>query len=84
MIHNDLDINLIRYAQILLGYAEALNEMGETDKAVEQINKIRARCGAQLLNSNVSTTVKGQADMRERIRNEYYWELQGENQMYWK
>ncbi len=79
----DLDINLIRYAQILLGYAEALNEMGETDKAVEQINKIRARCGAQLLNSNVSTTVKGQADMRERIRNEYYWELGGENQMYW-
>ena len=78
-----LDINLIRYAQVLLGYAEALNEMGQTDKAIEQINKIRMRCGAQLLNSNEPTTVKGQADMRERIRNEYYWELGGENVMYW-
>ena len=57
--------------------------MGETDKAVEQINKIRSRCGAQLLNSNTPTTVKGKDDMRERIRNEYYWELGGENVMYW-
>lgn len=79
----DLDINLIRYGQVLLGYAEALNEMGETEMAVEQINKLRSRCGAQLLNSNEHTTVKDQADMRERIRNEYYWELGGENQMYW-
>ena len=79
----DLDIPLIRYAQVLLGYAEALNEIGEIEKAVEQINKIRSRCGAQLLNSNESTAVKDQADMRERIRNEYYWELAGENVMYW-
>ncbi len=79
----DLDVNLIRYAQVLLGYAEALNELGKTDEAVEQINKIRSRCGAQLLNSNAPTTVKDQADMRERIRNEYYWELAGENFMYW-
>ena len=46
------------------------------------INQLRARCGAQLLNSNAPTTVNGQADMRERIRNEYYWELGGENVMY--
>lgn len=79
----DVDVNLIRYAQVLLGYAEALNELGKTNEAVVQINKIRSRCGAQLLNSNVPTTVKGQSDMRERIRNEYYWELAGENVMYW-
>lgn len=79
----DLDIPLIRYAQVLLGYAEALNELGQIDKAVELINQIRTRCGAQLLNSNTSTTVKGQDDLRERIRNEYYWELAGENVMYW-
>lgn len=78
----DLDINLIRYAQVLLGYAEALNELGETGEAVKLINMLRARCGAQLLNSNTPTTVTGQADMRERIRNEYYWELGGENVMY--
>jgi SusD family. len=74
---------MIRYAQVLLGYAEALNEQGKVNEAVDKINELRERCGAQLLNSNTATTVNGQADMRERIRNEYYWELGGENVMYW-
>lgn len=78
----DVDIVLIRYAQVLLGYAEALNELGQTHKAVEFVNMVRSRGGAQLLNSNAHTAVNGQADMRERIRNEYYWELGGENVMY--
>lgn len=36
---------LIRYAEILLNYAEALNEMGQTDNALIQIFKIRERAG---------------------------------------
>jgi hypothetical protein len=59
-----------------------LNEQGKTDEAVAVVNQVRARAGAQLLNSNVPTTVKGQADMRERIRNERYWELLGEDLIY--
>lgn len=72
-----IDMPLIRYADVLLNLAEALNEQGKTDEAIEAVNQVRARAGAQLLNSNEPTTVTGQADMRERIRNERYWEFLG-------
>ena len=78
-----IDMPKIRYADVLLNLAEALNEQGKTDEAVEVVNKVRARAGAQLLNTNEPTTVKGQADMRERIRNERYWELLGEDLIYY-
>lgn len=78
-----IDMPLIRYADVLLNLAEALNEQGKTDEAVTVVNKVRARAGAQLLNSNTPTTVAGQADMRERIRNERYWELLGEDLLYY-
>ena len=74
-----IDMPKIRYADVLLNLAEALNEQGKIDEAVTVVNQVRARAGAQLLNSNVPTTVMGQADMRERIRNERYWELLGED-----
>jgi hypothetical protein len=34
---------LYRYAEVYLMYAEILNEMGESSKAVDNINKVRAR-----------------------------------------
>ena len=77
-----IDMPKIRYADVLLNLAEALNEQGKIDEAVTVVNQVRARAGAQLLNSNVPTTVMGQADMRERIRNERYWELLGEDLIY--
>ncbi|WP_456088669.1 RagB/SusD family nutrient uptake outer membrane protein [Parabacteroides sp.] len=77
-----IDMPKIRYADVLLNLAEALNEQGKTDEAIAVVNQVRARAGAQLLNSNGPTTVKGQADMRERIRNERYWELLGEDLIY--
>ena len=78
-----IDVPLIRYADVLLNLAEALNEQGKTDEAVVVVNQVRARAGAQLLNSNTPTTVNGQDDMRERIRNERYWELMGEDLLYY-
>ena len=69
----------------LISLAEALNEQGNTTEAVKYINMVRARIpGLALLNSNEFTQVKGQDDMRQRIRNEYGWELCGEGQLYWK
>lgn len=73
---------LCRYAEILLRRAECLNELGRTDEAVTLVNKVRARAKHILLNTNEFTKVKDQADMRERIRNEFYWELAGEDSMY--
>lgn len=77
--YSPVDLPLIRYAQVLLWWAEALNELGDTQGAVEKVNEVRNRAGAQPLNSNEPTTVTGQDDMRQRIMNECHWELLGED-----
>lgn len=79
-----MDQILCRYAEILLRRAECLNELGRTDEAVALVNQVRSRAGHVTLNnaSYPATAVKDQADMRERIRNEFYWELGGEDSMY--
>lgn len=69
------DQPLIRYADVLLLLAEALNEQGKTDEAIPYVNMIRERAGVALLNSNEHTRVKGQDDLRKRIRNERRWEF---------
>jgi starch-binding outer membrane protein, SusD/RagB family len=66
-----------RYAEILLNYAEALNEMGRVEDAVTQIKLIRARAG---ITAGANTrygipTGISQADMRQLIRNERRIEL---------
>lgn len=78
------DIILWRYADVLLRRAECLNELGRTSEAIPFVNMVRKRCGHVLLNDPdyPATTVKGQADLRERIRNEFYVELGGEDAMY--
>lgn len=83
------DQPLIRYADVLLLLAEALNEQGKTEEAIPYVNRIRERAGVALLNSNNDTKVKGQEDLRQRIRNERRWEfvIEGINfydEMRWK
>lgn len=87
--YSPIDIPIIRYADIALSLAECLNEQGKTDEAVEWVNKVRARAGIALLNSNAYTQVSGQDDMRTRIQNERRWEFAGEgvnffDEMRWK
>ena len=76
--YSPIDIPLIRYADVLLNLAECYNELDQQGKAVECVNKVRARAGAALLNSNSATTVGGKDDLRNRIRNERRWEFNGE------
>lgn len=76
--YGPIDQPLIRYADVLLLLAEALNEQGRTDEAIPYVNLVRQRAGAALLGSNEYTRVKGQDDLRRRIRNERRWELMGE------
>lgn len=80
--YSPIDMPLIRYADILLNLAEALNEQGKTDEAIPYVNMVRERAGVALLNSNEHTTVKSRLDMQERIRRERYWELAFEDHMY--
>ena len=75
---------LLRLGDVLLMLAEAYNELGEVDKAVVELNKIRDRVGMPLLNSGDEwLAVSSKADMTQRIRNERAYELAGEGQRYW-
>ena len=62
---------LFRYAEILLNYAEALNEAsGPVPEVYNAVNKIRVRVGMPVLPVGLS-----QSEMRDRIRNERRVEL---------
>ena len=80
--YSPIDVPIIRYADVLLSLAEALNEQGKTDDAIPYVNMVRKRAGVALLNSNSYTMVAGQDDLRERIRREKRWELACEGTLY--
>lgn len=58
-----------RYADVLLMYAEALNEGSSSTDAVKYLNEVRARAGV------ANTTAANQADVRLAIENERFLEL---------
>lgn len=69
------DIPVVRYADILLAWAEALNELnGPTQEAIDLINQVRNRAGAapiQLSNFTKET-------LRDHILQEREWEFYSE------
>jgi hypothetical protein len=66
----DNDWIFIRYAEVLLNYAEAQNEaVGPDASVLDAVNQVRARSGQPAL-SGLSQT-----QMRERLRNERRVEL---------
>lgn len=74
-----------RFAEVLLTYAEALNEMGRTEDAVKQIVKIRARAGITAGTDGRYGIPEGisQSDMRTLIYNERRIELCFEEHRFW-
>jgi len=76
--YGPIDQPLIRYADVVLLLAEAINEQGFKPEAVTLVNSVRTRAGAvalQSTNAALATFVNSQANMQERIRNERRWEL---------
>jgi hypothetical protein len=76
--HTPFEYPLIRYADVLLMLSEAYNETNQLDKAVTELNKVRAREGVNMpgLNSGPSwMIVSTKEDMTERIRKERAIEL---------
>jgi hypothetical protein len=73
---NDSKANwkVIRYADVLLMYAEALNENGKTSEALGFLNQVRARAKVPVYSG------LGQADTREKIYLERRLELSSEGQ----
>jgi hypothetical protein len=73
-------IPLIRYAEVLLTYAEAANEFEGPAKAYDPIEKIRMRAG---LNPYKLPAGLSKEDMRKVIQNERRLELAFEGHRFW-
>lgn len=77
---------IIRYADVLLQWAEALDEsQGLSQEALDLVNMVRERAGQPDLQMNDAakpTYVTGQSDLRERIRNERRVEFPNEGVNY--
>lgn len=67
-----LNMPILRLGETLLTYAEAQNELGNTQTAAEYVNMIRERAGLSPLPSSVSGD---QTAMRTAILDERGWEL---------
>lgn len=65
----DANIKYLRYAEVLLMKAEALNELGQTSTAIPLLNQIRTRAGL------ANTTATSQEDVRKAIWKERRVEL---------
>ncbi|QQD13853.1 RagB/SusD family nutrient uptake outer membrane protein [Sphingobacterium sp. UDSM-2020] len=74
------DFSIIRYAEILLAYAEAKNELSGPDASIfAALDDIRDRAGMPPINQVVNNSKE---KLREVIRNERRIELAGEGQRY--
>jgi hypothetical protein len=76
----DVNWPIYRYAEVLLMYAEALNEQGQTAAAIGYVNQIRARARNGAGSENRSSpadlpTSLSQAQVRAAIFDERKWEL---------
>lgn len=79
--HLPVNFSIIRFADVLLMLAEAYNENGQLDKAVYELNKVRARpsTGMPALNSGPAwLRVDSKDEMARRIMHERAVELAGE------
>ncbi|OXB21845.1 RagB/SusD family nutrient uptake outer membrane protein [Flavobacterium tructae] len=61
-----INIPLMRYANVLLMQAEALNELGRTGEAIPYINKVRERADMPAMTGTTAAAVKAQIE-HERI-----------------
>jgi hypothetical protein len=75
----DVNFPVYRYADVLLMYAEALNELGQPAQAVTYVNMVRARArkgtGSETRAEPADLPVMSQAQTRDAIFQERQWEL---------
>ncbi len=81
--HTPFNFPLLRLGDVLLMLAEAYNETGQLNKAVTELNKVRARSSMPGLNSGLAAlSVSTKEAMTKRIIQERAVELAGEGHRY--
>jgi len=71
--YSEINYRLMRYADVLLMYAEALNELGQTAQAYDYIQQVRDR--ANLPDLHVTKPGMTQTQMRDQLAHERALEL---------
>ena len=64
--YTGININLMRYADVLLMQAEALNEGGQTSEAIDLVNQVRTRSKAEALATMSQDALRQQIRHHER------------------
>ena len=73
------DYIVLRYADVLLMYAEVLNEIGQTTLAVPYVDQVRSRASRPGLLTAYPNATASQTSFLEQIKQERILELSGEN-----
>ncbi|WP_219226224.1 RagB/SusD family nutrient uptake outer membrane protein [Pedobacter antarcticus] len=76
---NQVNNRIIRYADVLLMYAEALNELGQTADAYQYVNLVRQRAGMKTMQLGYPSIGTNKELFRERLKMERALELCGES-----
>jgi starch-binding outer membrane protein, SusD/RagB family len=76
VFHSGNNYRLLRYADVLLLYAEALNNLGQTSAAYPFVDKVRARAGLRTL--SVAFPNMTQQQFLAQLKHERITELSGE------
>lgn len=76
---NQVNNRVIRYADVLLMYAEALNELGQTTEAYQYVNLVRQRSKMASLELAYPAIGNNQTLFRNRLKTERMLELCGES-----
>jgi hypothetical protein len=80
----DVDYVLMRFAEVMLNYAEAANETGNLTAALEILKQIRERAGIEAgENGNYGISATTREEMREAILAERNIELSFEGHRFW-
>lgn len=82
---NDVDWPEMRFAEVLFNFAEAANETGHLDEAVQVLLDIRARAGIEPGSDGMYGITSGmnRDQLREAILQEKYIEMAFEGQRFW-
>jgi outer membrane murein-binding lipoprotein Lpp len=75
--NSDTNIKYLRFAEVILMKAEALNELGQTQEAISLLNQIRTRAGL------ANTTFSSQTDLRNAIWRERRVEMAFEHDRFY-
>jgi hypothetical protein len=74
----------IRYSEVVMNLAEAANETGKTDEAIQLLGQIRARAGIEPGAGNkYGITASTQAEIRQTIMDERFVEFAFEKKRFW-